>query len=419
MRPFIFLTVDSLRADCANPDLLGESLSVLKRDYAKFTNAISYGVATPFAFPGIIAGTHPVDNGIIPSEATTIAEGIPGPSAAFTNNGHLRAERGYKRGFDRFEESPSMSTEENEDRSLHHRIIERIKQIETLQKSKTANLVYSRLFSNPLPTPTCPAPDMAQIVREELRESPEGVCWGHWMDPHTPYHPETAIDPPQNLPTYDELEDLDDRIVSADADDLTADEIELAQLLYEANVRYFDHHFSDLLNWLADQPWYDDAFIIVVSDHGEFFGEHGYMFHTWDIDPHNEAIETPLWVKFPDGADSGKTFDHLVGHGDILATLDNLFDETTIDPPAHTASLRDEYGRHVVSVSNTAKRLTEPDGVFFKRRDGSENRRGSISRDGQAFLEQVPFPECVNSNGEALGVEDAQRQRRLKQLGYR
>lgn len=219
------------------------------------------------------------------------------------------------------------------------------------------------------------------------------------MDPHTPYHPETAVDPPEDLPALAELEDLNGRIVGADAGDLTPAELDLTRSLYEANVRYFDRHFSDLLTWLAEQPWYDEAFVVVVSDHGEYFGEHGHLFHTWDIDPHDEAVRTPMWVKFPDGVDSGATFDHLVGHGDVLATLADRFEAATLDSPAFTAPLRSETGRQVVSVSNTAKRLTEPDGVYVRRRDGSENRRGEVSEAGEAALERVPFPECVNSKG--------------------
>jgi hypothetical protein len=71
-----------------------------------------------------------------------------------------------------------------------------------------------------------------------------------------------------------------------------------------------------------------------------------------------------------------------------------------------------------VSVSNTSGRLTEGNGVYFVRRDGSREERGTVSDAGREFAETVPFPEIRNSEGKAMGVEEAERQRRLKNLGY-
>lgn len=417
MRPFVLLTVDSLRADCVTSDLLGNSLEVLNRDYASFSNAFSYGVATPFAFPGIIAGHHPVGNGLIPEEASTLAEAISGPSEGYSNNGHLREERGYSRGFDRFEDSSPISEERAE--SFTGRIVKILKKIDVLRNSTVANRFYKRFIRTPLPQPAFPAEELSTFVRHRLKEDPSGLHWSHWMDPHTPYHPETAIDAPDDLPSLRELEELNDRLIPGDASALSEDEITLSRDLYNANVRYFDKHFARLLEWMAEQPWYDEALIVVVSDHGEYFGEHNYLFHTWDIDPHDEAVNVPLWVKYPNQADGGKTFDHLVGHGDILATAASELDDIDLVPPTHTAPLRSKSNRHVVSVSNTAKRLTEPDGVYIKRRSGTNEREGRLSKDGKDFLDQVPFPECITSKGDAKGVEEAERQRQLRELGYR
>jgi arylsulfatase A-like enzyme len=239
------------------------------------------------------------------------------------------------------------------------------------------------------------------------------------MDPHLPYHPDTAIDPPEDVPNLKELDDIKERIADADASKLTPEELELSRELYDANVRYYDKHFAKLLRWMQEQSWYDDAFVAVISDHGEYFGEHGQLFHTWDIDPYDEAVHTPLWVKYPDQEDAGETFNHVVGHGDVLATITKVLDSHSLDPPEHTAPLRDTSGRHVVSVSNTVKRLTEDDGVYFTRRDGSEDEDGSISASGRRFLDSVEFPEIKNSKGERLGVEEAERRQRLENLGYR
>jgi len=170
---------------------------------------------------------------------------------------------------------------------------------------------------------------------------------------------------------------------------------------------------------MRDQSWYEDAMIAVISDHGEYFGEHGQLFHTWDIDPYDEAVHTPMWVKYPGNDGAGEAVNHVVGHGDLIATVDAELSDYYLSPPDHTAPLRQEDGRHVVSVSNTAKRLTEDDGTYVTRRDGSSDEDGEVSEDGRAFVESRPFPECRNSRGEALGVEKAERRQRLANLGYR
>jgi hypothetical protein len=417
MNSVILLTVGSLRADRAVPDCLGKSLDVLNDDYAEFSNAYSYGVATPFAFPGIIAGSHPVGNGNLPKDSITLAEGIEGSSTGYANNGHLRKDRGYDRGFTTYEESPVVDGKGQI--SFVDNVARRLQKIDLIRESKIAKTIYNRYLRDPLPISSVPADGMTKLVRQQLGAESDEFVWGHWMDPHLPYHPDTAIDPPEDVPCLEELDDIKNRISDANASALTDEELKLSQELYDANVRYYDEHFSRLLRWMQDQSWYDNALIAVISDHGEYFGEHGQLFHTWDIDPYDEAVHTPLWVKYPNQEHGGKTFSHVVGHGDVLATIADIVQPNILEPPKHTAPLRQSSGRHVVSVSNTVRRLTEDEGVYFVRRDGSENQQGEISEAGKEFVNALELPECRTSTGEALGVEEAERRQRLENLGYR
>lgn len=417
MNDLILLTVDSLRADRAGRDCLGSSLEVLSDDFVSFGNAYSHGVATPFAFPGIVAGSHPVGNGNLPDSVQTLAEGIRGNSTAYANNAHLNASRGYTRGFTKYEESPSIDGQG--ELSLVDKLARRLQTVDFVRESTVAKKIYNDYLRDPLPIDSVPADGMVELVQNQLSAESDTSVWGHWMDPHLPYHPDTAVDPPENVPPLEKLEDVKERISEADASELTDAELELSEKLYDANVRYFDKYFGSLLSWMREQSWYEDAMIAVISDHGEYFGEHGQLFHTWDIDPYDEAVHTPMWVKYPGNEDGGQTVDYVVGHGDVLATVGEELSVAELEPPEHTAPLREEGGRHVVSVSNTAKRLTEPEGKLVLRRDGTSTEEGSVSEDGSEFLETVPYPECRNSRGEALGVEEAERRQRLENLGYR
>jgi arylsulfatase A-like enzyme len=394
---FILLTVDSLRADRTTSDCLGESLDLLNKDYVEFESAYSHGVATPFAFPGIMTGCHPEGDGLLPKNSITIAEGIPGDSTGYANNAHLYPERGYNRGFTTYEESPSVGAKGK--LSVIDKIARRLQRVDVIRHPLFAKTVYNELLRDSLPIYYLPAEGMSKLVREKLGEETNEFVWGHWMDPHIPYHPSTAVDPPEYVPSLKELDDIKERISNADVSELTEFELEMSRELYDANVRYYDKHFSKLLRWMAKQPWYDDALIAVISDHGEYFGEHGQLFHTWDIDPYDEAVHTPMWVKYPDQVYARETFDHVVGHGDVLATVAEVLDSNSLKPPEHTAPLRDTSNRHVVSVSNTAKRLTEKAGVYFLRRDGSVKEHGTVSSSGKEFMNSIEFPECRNSEG--------------------
>ena len=59
---------------------------------------------------------------------------------------------------------------------------------------------------------------------------------------------------------------------------LPKEEIDHAIAHYDGGIRYTDQHLGNLLEFLKDKSIYDDTLIIITSDHGEHFGEHGYYF---------------------------------------------------------------------------------------------------------------------------------------------
>lgn len=414
--PIILLTIDSLREDFVSNDTLKKSLDILEKDFAYFSNAYSYGVSTPFAFPGIIAGTHAVGDGRIPEECTTYAELISGKSIAYSNNGNLRPERGYARGFDYIDTGPNMG---NMSQQSTNSLMSKIKNIGVLRDSKIIRRIYKKFVQSEFPQPTDSSDKVIELIKDELNPGFNGTIWGHFMDPHTPYHPGTAIGLPDNTPNMGYLSDLNDRIMSGSTDQLSKSDLRLTKKLYESNIRYFDKYFSNLLFWMQEQPWYDRSFIIVVSDHGEHLGENGKMFHPWDSKPSDELIHTPLWVKYPEKQDSGKNFDHIVGHGDIFASVVKVHTNQDVRSPINTIPLRNNDPRHIVSLSNTHKRLTEADGIYIERLDGTTKQVGSISSDGKKILKKVEFPKCTTSSGDVVGVKEARRRKQLRQLGYR
>jgi arylsulfatase A-like enzyme len=66
---------------------------------------------------------------------------------------------------------------------------------------------------------------------------------------------------------------------------------------YLRNAAYADHLTGQLLNQLKILQQFDDALVILGSDHGEAFGEHGHQGHITNV--YNETIHVPLLLKLP------------------------------------------------------------------------------------------------------------------------
>ena len=67
---------------------------------------------------------------------------------------------------------------------------------------------------------------------------------------------------------------------------------------YDAELRSADEAIGRLVAWLQANSLYDETLIVVTSDHGEEFGEHGWMgWHAHSL--YDELLRVPLLIKFP------------------------------------------------------------------------------------------------------------------------
>jgi len=71
----------------------------------------------------------------------------------------------------------------------------------------------------------------------------------------------------------------------------------LRKSLYEGEIAYLDYHLGELFKSLKQMGIYNDALIIVTSDHGEMFCEHGQIAHKVPL--YEEVARIPLYIKFP------------------------------------------------------------------------------------------------------------------------
>ena len=77
---------------------------------------------------------------------------------------------------------------------------------------------------------------------------------------------------------------------------------EILRHTYGAGVRYVDHELGTLFGALRRSGVWDQLLVVVTSDHGEEFMEHGALGHTTLYD---EIIRVPLLIKWPGGDRGG------------------------------------------------------------------------------------------------------------------
>ena len=77
----------------------------------------------------------------------------------------------------------------------------------------------------------------------------------------------------------------------------TDEDIRFIRSRYDENVQFADHLVGQLVETVRDAGRYDDALIVVTSDHGEAFFEHGRFLHTRFL--YDEFLRIPMVVKWP------------------------------------------------------------------------------------------------------------------------
>ena len=97
------------------------------------------------------------------------------------------------------------------------------------------------------------------------------------------------------------------------------DEADRLRKLYDGEITFWDEHFGKLLASLKAKGLYDELTIVVTSDHGEEFMDHGGFWHGTTL--YDEQIHVPLLVKLPRGERAGTTVSHWVESVDIMPTL--------------------------------------------------------------------------------------------------
>jgi arylsulfatase A-like enzyme/Flp pilus assembly protein TadD len=88
---------------------------------------------------------------------------------------------------------------------------------------------------------------------------------------------------------------------------------------YDGEVAYADEIVGRLLQDLKRRGWYDNATVIVLSDHGEGLGDHGELEHGLFV--YDEVIRVPWIMKLPASRSGGRQIAAPIQHLDLMPTL--------------------------------------------------------------------------------------------------
>ncbi len=126
----------------------------------------------------------------------------------------------------------------------------------------------------------------------------------HYMDPHDPYfkHPYSGEGYARaSMPNPDKKF------------------VEIFEEYYKQEIQYLDYWIGRVMETLRGAGLYDNSIIVLTSDHGEEFYEHGGWWHGTTL--HEEQVRTPLLIKLPNGQGAEMVSEALSSNLDVPPTI--------------------------------------------------------------------------------------------------
>ncbi len=102
---------------------------------------------------------------------------------------------------------------------------------------------------------------------------------------------------------------------------LADEDLRYIRALYDAGVEATDRQVGRLVERLAALGVLDDTLVVVVSDHGEEFREHGRFVHT---QLYEETVRIPMILRLPGRIAAGSGTDHPISLVDLAPTILDL-----------------------------------------------------------------------------------------------
>lgn len=427
-RPNVLLIVlDATRKDhlsCYGYDRpTSPTIDSIAADGTRYEQAVSTSAWTPPSHASMFTGCYPSRHGVFNSqlpltyEGPTIAELLSEHGVrtlGFSNSYHTSTERNFHRGFD-----------------YYHDIFELPR---FLGKMYDTSWDFLRFLPNYFLKNYDISDLQLRKLKTELKKTEEPFFgFINLNSAHSPYDPPARFKKQfeayfDKWDTVDEEAAKDVRIgdygYSAFGDEsLSETEWELIQCWYDGEIKYIDHLLSDFIDFFKKEGLYDDTLLIIAADHGEHFGEHGLMYHSFSL--FEELLNVPLIIKWPRSYDTGGrvrpesvSYD-LVSLVDIAPTICKWLD-LEVPPEIEGRDLTTNPGHDAVFAEYDRPQPPKRDRLLNEYPDFEAYDRGLQvvrtsefklirSTTGQEMLYRI-------EDGSETPVENAEIQERLSEL---
>lgn len=306
----LLIAIDALRADAlgcygaeGNPT---PNIDAFAAESVQFDRTFAQCSWTRPSFATIFTSRYPSSHTAkykfsrLPDEVVTLAESLQAAgyqTIGLANNTNLAPAFNYQQGFDRYDylaPDPFFAASTSASRLVSYQILRK----------------FQAAFGKAVPDINYFYRDAAYVNQAALQSLSEldaerpAFLFVHYMEPHDPYLPHP-----------------DDGSGVARARTPNPDPAEARRLraLYDGEVRYLDGYLGALLAAIRETPFARNLLIVITSDHGEEFQDHGGWWHGTTL--YEEAIHVPLLIQLPDRARSGETIYDLARLLDLTPTL--------------------------------------------------------------------------------------------------
>lgn len=405
-RPNVLLvSIDSLRADHVHsygyPKPTTPAIDSLARDGALFRTVVSSSSWTLPAHMTLLTAMAPEQHGVtrawsrLSPDAVTLAEVLRDAgyaTAGFVSGPTVRALYGFDQGFDVYDDRTAMQA----NRRLAHLGIT--------------------------------APKLVPIVEHWLEQwagqSPRRpfFVFLHLWDVHYDYAPP---------PPYDAMFDPDyaGGVTANDYErngqvhaGMDRRDLEHVVALYDGEIRFTDDWLDVVLRRLRSLEVLDETVVVVTSDHGDEFFEHGRKGHAKEL--FDETVLVPLVVRFPPRVPGRRIVDRQVRLMDVAPTILGLVDVPRPEGFGAAAPGVDDPGRDLSAwISGTPPVYEVRDLLAFseaqtlgRKMDAVRSRHYKLIRREEASERRLLFDLAADPGEQRNLVATAEGQEKAKEL---
>lgn len=324
-RHVFFIGVDTFRGDLVGKTTNGQALTPhinrFIKDSVNLENCYAPTSWTLPSFMSCFTGLNEYRHGVgvkqsLPTDIPVLIEALAGHFITFGLHGGkvMDGRWGFSRGFDyyrKFQHAAALYPRGGE--SLFN------KAIDVLKQSRMSNL-FMFLHTYQVHAPYTPPIEYLK----QLNSNPAytRIDLVNFSEPQKTFEP---LSEPQRLATVE---------------------------LYRAEALAFDDFFGAFIRKLKRMKIYESSMIILMSDHGEEFFEHGGWGHSHSL--YSELIRVPAIIKFPKSQFKGKRVSAPTGIVDLMPTILDYY-----KIPYFDSSQKKLDGRSLMPIIKDGKTLTD------------------------------------------------------------